>query len=334
MNLLPFENLNRKILTKQDTTSNPDYGKSPQNRSVEELIHYGIINLNKPEGPTSHQITDYVKKILKIKKAGHSGTLDPKVTGCLPIAFEDATKIVQTLLTAGKEYICLMHIHEKRNKNEIVKAINEFVGTITQLPPIRSAVKRRNRERTIYYIDILDIEGQNVLFKVGCQAGTYIRKLCHDMGLKLNTHAHMAQLIRTKAGPFKDKNWHTMQELTDAYEFYKEGNEEELKKIILPIETATEHLAKIWITDSTVDPICHGAELHIPGIAKLHENIKRNKTVAIMTLKNELIALGISKLNSKEILTKKQGSAVATKKVFMKRDTYPKYKKDENNSHN
>src|SRR3989344_3125683 len=217
---LPFERIQREILVKKEEQG--IFGKYPEERTIEELIHYGIININKSAGPTSHQVAEYVKRILKIKVSGHSGTLDPNVSGCLPVALDKATRITQFLLTAGKEYICLMHIHKDIPPSKIHKTAKEFVGKIKQLPPIKSAIKRQLREREIYYITILETQGRDVLFKIGCQAGFYIRKFCFDFGIKLGTKAHMAQLIRTKAGPFTDKDWYSLQDLKDAYEFYKQ----------------------------------------------------------------------------------------------------------------
>lgn len=320
---LPFEKFKAKVITKKRSKTSKEYGYDPYNRPIQELIKYGIININKPSGPSSHQVSDYVKKILKIKKAGHSGTLDPLVTGCLPIAVDRATRIVQTLLKAGKEYICLMHIHSPVTQSKIHKTFKEFTGKIEQIPPIRSAVKRQKRTREIYYLKILEIEGQDVLFKVGCEAGTYIRKLCHDIGKKLKTGAHMVQLIRTKAGPFNFQDSYSLYELKDAYEFYKKG-EEEIRKIILPIEEAVKYFPKVWIVDNAVDAICHGADLAVPGISKLHDSIKKGETIAIMTLKDELICLGIAKMSAKEIQKKEKGIAVKTSKVFMERKTYSK----------
>jgi H/ACA ribonucleoprotein complex subunit 4 len=325
----PFEKQEVKILKKEKETSDKKYGKNPEERTIEESLDYGIININKPQGPSSHQVTDYVKKILNINKAGHSGTLDPNVTGSLVIALGTSTRVVHNLLKAGKEYVCLMHIHTKQNENEIKQAINSFVTKIEQMPPVRSAVKRRKRQREIYYIKIHEInDNQDVLFTVGCEAGTYIRKLCHDMGLKLKTKAHMQQLIRTRVGPFNQTTMHSLYELKDAFELYKEGNNKELKKIILPVETAIQHLPKIWISDHAVDPLCHGTDLAIPGVIKLESNIEENSIVAILTLKNELVATGIAKLNSKEIKNTEKGIAIITKKIFMKKETYPKYEKD------
>jgi H/ACA ribonucleoprotein complex subunit 4 len=323
MEKLPFEKIKREILIKKESTTDPKYGK--EKSPIKELINYGIININKPQGPTSHQIADYVKKILKIKRCGHSGTLDPNVTGSLPVALGDATRIVQTLLKSGKEYVCLMHINKELKESKILKTAETFIGTVSQLPPVRSAIKRQLRKREIYYIKILEIKGKDILFKIGCEAGFYIRKFCVDFAKKLKVNGHMIQLVRTKTGPFTDKKWHSLHDLKDAYEFYKQGNEKELKKIIQPVEAAVEHLPKIWIQDSAVDTLCHGADLNIPGISKLDSEIKKDDLVAVLTLKNELICLGVSLTASEEIIKNNKGKAVKTKKVFMKRNTYPKY---------
>ena len=324
----PFEKISRKILIKANSTTDKNYGKGPKERALKDSITYGLINLNKPQGPTSHQVTDYAKKILNVTKAGHSGTLDPNVTGSLIIALSKSTRVVHNLLKAGKEYVCLMHIHEEKEEKEIRKIINSFVTKIEQMPPVRSAVKRRKRQREIYYIEILEIKNkQEVLFRVGCEAGTYIRKLCHDIGLKLGTNAHMTQLIRTRVGPFNENNMCSLLELKDAYELYKEGNEKALKKIILPVEQAIKHLPKIWVADQTVDPLCHGTDLAIPGITKLESGIEPKNTIAILTLKEELVATGIATHSSEEILQKEKGIAVKIEKVFMGREIYPKYSK-------
>ena len=323
---LPFEKVKREILIKKETETNSIYGQDTNKRDIKELINYGIINLNKSAGPTSHQVSDYVQKILNIKKSGHSGTLDPNVTGVLPIALGKATRIVQTLLTSGKEYVCLMYLHKEVSEKEIKEAVKKFTGKIKQLPPIKSAIKRRLRTREIYYFNILEMDNQNVLFQIGCEAGTYIRKIVHDFGQELKTGAHMVQLIRTKAGPFNDKSWHSLHDLKDAYEFYKEGDETELRRIILPIEESVKHLPKVWVHDNAVDTICHGASLNIPGISKLN-SFTENETIAIMTLKDELIGLGISVMNSDRIMKEDRGLAVKTRKIFMDRGVYATSKK-------
>ena len=255
---LPFEKIKRELLARKKSKTDLKFGKKPEERDVDELIDLGIANINKPKGPTSHQVSAYVQKILNIKKSGHSGTLDPKVTGVLPTAFGRGTRIVQTLLTAGKEYVCLMHLHKEVPEGKIRGTIKEFTGKIKQTPPLRSAVKRQERTREIYYIKILEIIEKDVLMVVGCEAGTYIRKLCHDIGKKIGVGAHMAELIRTKAGPFTDNSMVALQDIADAYWYWKnEKNEKYIRKCIQPIEKAVSHLPKIFVLDTTVDTLCH-----------------------------------------------------------------------------
>ena len=322
MNKLPFEQRTYKVVTKKKAATDKELGCKPDERTTEELIHNGIINLNKPAGPTSQQTVSYVKNILKTNKAGHSGTLDPNVSGVLPIALDKATRIVQATLNAGKEYICLMHLHKDIPKSKIKEAFPKLIGKITQLPPLRSAVKREERQREIYYLKILEIDQRDILFKVGSEGGTYIRRLCQQIGQEMGTNAHMQQLIRTKAGPFQKEHWHSLHDLKDAYEFYKEGNEAPLRKIILPIESAIQHLKKVYVLDSAVNTLCHGASLSLPGISKLDSDIEKDDLIAILTLKEELVGLGTSNLTSKEILEKDRGIALKTKKIFMKRNIY------------
>jgi H/ACA ribonucleoprotein complex subunit 4 len=323
MGLLPFERQERQVLVRREMTTDPGRGMRPEDRPVETLLEYGVISLNKPAGPTSHLVAEHVQRILHIPKAGHGGTLDPGVTGVLPVVLGRATRITQALLAAGKEYVCLLQLHADLPESTVRAALREFTGTITQLPPVKSAVARRERERDIYYIDILAIEGRSVLFRVGCQAGTYIRKLCHDIGQKLGCGGHMAELVRTKAGPFTDKDWVTLQDLEDAYAFWKEeGKERFLRHCIKPVETAVAHLPKVWIGDSAVSPVCHGASLHVPGVSRLHSGIAAGDLVAVMTLKDELVGLGTARMASEQLQKAERGIAVAPSKVFMQPETY------------
>ncbi len=322
-NKLPFEEIKKDIIIKKESITDPNLGDDPEKRKVEELIQLGIVNIDKPKGPTSHQVSDYAQRILNIKKAGHSGTLDPGVTGVLAIALGRATRIVQTLLPAGKEYVCIMHIHKEIEERKIKKVFKAFTGKITQLPPIKSAVKRQERERNIYYMEILEIEGKDVLFKVGCQAGTYIRKLCSDMGKKLGTGAHMAELRRTKAGCFDESTLCTLQDLADAYSYWEEDkNEKFIRKVIQPIENAVTHLPKIWVHDSAIESLCHGRDLAVPGISKLYNDINPGDLAAVLSLKNELIAIGEALMTSITMCDKNKGIAVRVNKVFMKEGKY------------
>jgi len=326
-NLLPVERIERKLLVR---ISNPPvsgkFGMNPEERPVETLIEYGIINLDKPEGPTSHQVSAYAQNVIHIEKSGHSGTLDPNVTGVLPTATGKATRVVQALLSEGKEYVGIMHLHKEVEEKALREAVESFVGRIKQLPPVRSNVKRAFRMRSIYYFDILEMDkNKDVLFRTGTQAGTYIRKLCHDIGVKLGTGAHMVELRRSKVGHFNEKDSITLQDLADAYWYWKEkGNEKFIRKCIKPIEYAVEKMPKVWVLDSAVDTICHGANLGIPGIVKLESDIEKENTVALMTLKGELIGIGRALMTSKEMMKTDKGLAIKTEKVFMESGTYPK----------
>jgi H/ACA ribonucleoprotein complex subunit 4 len=327
-NLFPFERIKREIITLKAERTDPKFGKRPETRTVEELMNFGIVNINKPQGPTSHQVSAYAKQILGINKAGHSGTLDPNVTGLLPTALGDATRVIHTLLSAGKEYVFLMHIHKPHTETDIRMALASFVGKIKQLPPIKSAIKREWRYRKIYYLEIIEIKDQDVLFRVGTQAGTYIRKLCHDVGTKLGGGAHMAELIRTRVGPFNGDNITTLQELSDNLHFYKEkGDETGIRKNILPIEFAVSHIPKMWVLDTTVNSLCHGSNLKIPGISKLETEVQIDEDIAIMSLKDELVAIGKLKLLPKDIKKQEKGIVVEVHKVFMEPNTYPRMDK-------
>lgn len=319
------ESKNEVLIRKKEGT-NPSYGYVPEKRPIEKYIKNGVINLNKPKGPTSHQVTDWVKKALHLKKAGHGGTLDPAVTGVLPVTLENATKISRLLLKSNKEYVALMHLHSDIHEGKIRDVMQKFVGRIKQIPPKRSHVKRVEREREIYNIEFLEKEYRNVLFRVSCEKGTYIRRLCEQLGKMAGTKAHMLELRRTKSGGFDENNHHvTLQDLEDAYAFWKEeDNEKFLRYCIQPMEVATKFVQKVWVLDSAVDSLSHGAKLNVLGISKVNNGIKKGDEIVVMSLKNELIGIGIAQMNSENMVNAKNGIAVKLNSVTMKPNVYPK----------
>ncbi len=316
------------VFVKEKSKTNPEYGKKPENRTVEEKLNNSIVLIDKPYGPTSHQVSFWVKKILKVKKTGHSGTLDPHVTGVLPIALGKGTKIIQALKTADKEYVCVMELNRGVDIKKVKEVAKTFVGEIKQTPPKISAVKKVERTRKIYYLDILEVEGKNVLFKIGCEKGFYVRVFCKQFAKALNRKGFMSELRRTKVGLFNENNLVFLQDLIDEYVFWKEEKENRLNEILLPIEEGIKHLEKIYVKDSAVNSLCYGSPLGTSGISKLTSDIKRNQLVAILTLKGELVALGKSLMDSQEILNK-EGTAVKLERVFMEKDTYPKLWKNQ-----
>ncbi len=319
----PWE-VERKTLVRIDAETDPSYGCDPYQRPIEELLKSCILNIDKPRGPTSHEVAFTVKELLGVEQAGHGGTLDPAVSGVLPILINDATKCAEAVMKGGKEYVCVMKLHGDVSDCELEEALKLFTGEIYQVPPVRSSVSRRVRTRTIYRIELLERDGRNVLMRVACSGGTYIRKLCRDIGLYLRCGAHMQELRRIRAGPFTEESSHTLLDLYQALKEYKEsGDESFLRSILRPVEEAVAHLPKIYLLDTAVDAVCHGADLAVVGVAKLEDAVKRGQHVALMTLKNELIALGKSKMDAHEILERDQGIAVDTERVIMRRGTYP-----------
>lgn len=232
--------------------------------------------------------------------------------------------MVQGFLYTGKEYVCLMQVHADVAESTLRNVLSEFTGEIYQKPPLRSSVKREPRKRFIYKIDIHEIDGRKVLFTCVCQAGTYMRKLCSDIGDVLGCGAHMRELRRTRAGPFKeDQTLVNLHQLSAAQSDFEAGDDTALMKMIQPMELALIQLPKIVIRDSAVDAVCHGAELALPGVVQLDSAIERNQLVAIFTLKGEAAALGRAMLTSREILDQEKGIAAKVARVIMERGTYP-----------
>ena len=314
----------RKHIIKIKIKTNSNYGKKPVNRSIEELLSNGFINLDKPKGPTSHQVDSWIREILGVKKVGHGGTLDPNATGVLPIGIGNATNALQFLLLAGKEYVGIMRLHKDVDKKKVIETCKVFVGQVSQMPPIRSAVKRMKRKRLIYYFNVIQIKNRDVLFRVGCESGTYVRTLCVDIGKKLKSGAHLAELRRTRVGHLLEKDTVNLQDLKDAFIFWKEEkNEEYVRKTVLPIEFMFDHMPKFVIRDSAVNALCNGAELAVPGIVEIDSDIEKGNTVAIFTLKGEIVAIAKSSMSTEEIIQKNKGICAKIERVFMKRNTYP-----------
>jgi H/ACA ribonucleoprotein complex subunit 4 len=328
----PWENKRETIIKAEDTT-NPKHGCPPDERPAEDYIRYGVINLDKPAGPTSHEVAAWTKKILHLNRIGHGGTLDPNVTGVLPVTLEDATKIVQSLLNSGKEYVCVMKLHADTPENRVKTVLSEFEDQIYQRPPLRASVKRQLRTRRIYYIDFLEQSRRNVLFKVGCEGGTYIRKLCYDIGEILGVGAHMQELRRTRAGPFIETS-STRATLHDVAYWFGEYTEQKdpalLHNFIQPMETALALTPKITVRDSAVDAICHGANLTAPGVLSAETGIEKGTLTAVLTLKGEAVALAKALAPTQDIVNLKHGAVAAMQRVLMPRGTYPKVWKSGN----
>lgn len=322
MKLKQLQNL---AIIDQDIT-NDEYGTYYDKRNIEQLLNYGLIILDKPPGPTSHEVVAWCKRILKIPKIGHSGTLDPQVTGVLPLGLGEATKALGVLLLGPKEYHALGRLHSLPTKEKLDDVLNQFTGEIFQKPPQRSAVLRRTRTRKIFEIELLEQKERLILLRVLCEAGTYIRKLFYDIGEILGPGATMVELRRSIVMQFSElDHLVTMHELADAFATWDEKKDDsKLLKLIQPIEHVFSEIKSVVIRDSAIDAMCHGAQLAIPGILEISQNLKKGDLVAIYSQKGEIVALAEALMSEPEIQDSVKGYAFQTKRIIMEISTYPK----------
>jgi H/ACA ribonucleoprotein complex subunit 4 len=294
-------------------------------RTVTELLRRGLFIADKPQGPTSHQVSAWVRDLVGAEKAGHAGTLDPRVTGVLPIAFNEATRALDAMLVGDKEYVGVLELHQDVPDEKLRAMLRRFVGPIYQTPPVRSAVKREMRVRTIHELDLLERNGRLVLFRTRCESGTYIRTLANDVGEALGVGGHLADLRRTRTGTFTEASARPLTDLRDALVFLREnGDEIAIRRLVHPMERLLEHLPRIVVKDTAADAICHGANLHVPGISSMDSRIKKGELVAFLTAKGEGVALGTAMLTASQVDSMRQGVAADTKRVLMDPGTYQK----------
>ncbi|MCD6482701.1 MAG: RNA-guided pseudouridylation complex pseudouridine synthase subunit Cbf5 [Candidatus Aenigmarchaeota archaeon] len=316
--------MSKWLIKYPDEETNPNFGKEPEKRAIEELLETGMVIVDKHLGPTSHQITYWIKDMFNLKKAGHTGTLDPNASGVLPVLLGRSTRLLPLFQKLDKEYVGVMHLHKDIGLDTLRDFItNNFIGEIVQIPPKRSAVARRPRRRKLYFCDLLEKDGKDVLFHIGCESGFYVRKFVHDVGQKLKIGAHLAELRRVKVGNFDEKQAYPLVDIRDAFEHWKEtGDEKPLREMVKPIEFMLDHVKKVFIKDSAIPRIANGAPLFVAGVVRIQEDIRKGDIVAVMSLKNELVSYGYAKMDSEEMLKAKRGIAVTTDRVFIKKDVY------------
>lgn len=313
-----------KPIIKAEAETSRYYGKPPESRTIPELLDSGVIVVDKPSGPTSHQVSAWVRDMLGIEKAGHSGTLDPNVTGVLPVALGEGTKLVDELHLGTKEYVCVMRLHGDVPEQKARDAMKLFVGKVQQMVPVRAAVKRQQRAREVYALEFLEMQGRDVLFRVECEAGTYVRTLCVGIGKKLGPGANMQELRRTRTAIFGESDLVRLHEVKDAlFEWQENKNDAPLRKFVIPMERMVEHIPKIVVRDSAVDALCHGANLAVPGVVRVDSAVRKGKLAAVFTLKGEIVAIGNALMDAKEIMEKDGGFCLDVNRVLMKKGTYP-----------
>jgi len=273
-------------------------------KTIKELLEFGIINIDKSSGPTSFNVSEFVKKKLKLRKTSHFGTLDPKVTGVLPVALNRACKLTGYFLGEDKEYIGIMRMHEDVSLDIVRKAIEkDFLGKILQTPPVKSRVKRQEREREIMSFELLEKDGKDILFRSAVQGGTYIRKLIDDLGIKLGIGAHMLELRRVRAGIFKEDSMVSLYEFEKAVDEYEKGNEELLRKIIIPAEIVSEVYPPVEINKDAIKRLYHGKPFFYEDLKK---KIKMEKGKIISVFSGEQFIGMFTVINSEKTFAKSE----------------------------
>ncbi|XP_066948073.1 H/ACA ribonucleoprotein complex subunit DKC1 isoform X1 [Macrobrachium rosenbergii] len=305
------------------------HGCSPLKRSLQEYLKTGYINLDKPANPSSHEVVAWIKRILRLEKTGHSGTLDPKVTGCLIVCLERATRLVKSQQGAGKEYVCIFRLHERyEDMHKLIHTIEKMKGAQFQRPPLISAVKRQLRVRNIYDMKLLEYDqDQNMgIFWVSCEAGTYIRTMCVHLGLFLGTGGQMQELRRVRSGIHGEKdNLVTMHDVLDAQWMYDNHHDESyLRRIIMPMEGMLTSHKRIIMKDSAVNAVCYGAKIMLPGVLRYENGIEVEDQIVVCTTKGEAVCLAIALMTTSTMSSCDHGFVAKIKRVLMDRDTYPR----------
>ncbi len=303
----------RKWIFRQGKEEASFASKYPGSRDLEEHINKGIIILDKPQGPSSHVVDAWIKQIMGIDKCSHGGTLDPAVSGVMVIALKESTKLMPILLSCKKEYVGIVYLHKPVSESKIRKACEELIGTIKQTPPKKSAVARRERERDIYYLEVLEVQGQYVLIKVGCQAGTYIRRLAEQIGWKLDVGSHLLELRRTKSGAFTEDDCVTLQDISDAM---ASCSEDAIREIVHPMELIANDVGCVVIGEGAVENIQSGSPLYVGGVIRCTDGIEVGNIVLMITLAGEIIGFGIAKMTSHDMIHEKRGIAVKTDRII------------------
>lgn len=285
---------------------------------VDELLDNSIVIIDKPPGQTSHEVTSFVKKILGVKRTGHAGTLDPNVSGVMPVAVGRATKLLGYIAGKTKTYIALIKFKDEKISDERINELfNEFTGEIIQTPPKISAVRKVPRKRHVYYLKILERKGRLVLFETKVDAGTYIRTLCADIGKKCGG-ARMEELRRISVGDITEKEAVPLSGLIDAVWLFKEkGNPKELLRLLKKPEDYIDY-RKVTVRENAVKTLLTGAQLMAPGLKNADKKIKKDETVAIYSEKGEFIGMGKAVLDAEEMKSKEKGVIVKIERIHLK----------------
>ena len=314
-----------KIILDQKSVTNPAIGTHPDSRDVNQRLASGFILLDKPAGPTSHQVASWVRDLFGLERLGHGGTLDPFATGVLPLLAGKSMKVTKKVLTHNKTYIAVFRCSQEPEEEALSIAMKKQTGRIFNVPPEISAVKVQVRTRKVYDFELIESNGKDFLARIVCESGTYIRTMARDLGLLLGYKVVLKELRREKSGVFDLSMCVTLQEVADAYWLWNEcDNPDALLKIIQPVEKLLLEIPSAVVKDSAAAAIAHGAPLLRPGIVNIDSGVTSGKDIAIFTMKDEAVGIVKMTVDSNKLSSMESGEVARPSMVLLDQDLYPR----------
>ena len=320
-----------RIILDSEAKTDPEIGKIPDMRTVEERLEAGFILLDKAAGPSSHQVASWARDMFGLERLGHGGTLDPFATGVLPLMAGKSMKLTKKILTHNKTYICVFRFASEPDSKMLKEVMSNMTGRVFNVPPEISAVKIQVRSRRIFTFEKLDFNNNQMVARVECEAGTYIRTMARDMGLLLNMKVELKELRRETSGIFKLEDCVTLQQLADAYWLWKELSQPEaLLRIIHPVEKLLLDYPSVTVKDSAAAALSHGAPLLRPGIVSIDPAIGDGRDIVVNTMKGETVGIVNMLVTSDSVKGMESGEIARPSMVLLNQDLYPRrWKKSE-----
>lgn len=280
------------------------------------MLSGSVVIIDKPPGLASHEVTTTVKKIAGVARAGHAGTLDPEVSGVLPIALGSATKFLRYMAGKDKTYVGIIKFRHIQERGRIEELFREFTGEITQTPPKMSAVRKRPRKRTVHRLELLETGGRLALFEANVDAGTYIRTLCEDIGKRCGG-ARMEELRRTAVGSITEREAFTMEQLTDAVWFMRERDEPAMLRGMLRKPEELMGFPRAFIKESSLGTVLSGAQIMAPGVESM-EFAEKGQRVRIFC-GDRFLGVGVAQMSDAEVAAKGHGLAIRLERLIGKK---------------
>ena len=320
-----------RIILDSEAKTDDEIGKIPDMRTVEERLEAGFILLDKAAGPSSHQVASWARDMFGLERLGHGGPLDPFATGVLPLMAGKSMKLTKKILTHNKTYICVFRFASEPDSKMLDEVMSNMTGRVFNVPPEISAVKIQVRSRRIFKFEKLDFKNNQMVARVECEAGTYIRTMARDMGLLLNMKVELKELRREVSGIFKLEDCVTLQQLADAYWLWKELSQPEaLLRIIHPVEKLLLDYPSVTVKDSAAAALSHGAPLLRPGIVSIDPAIADGRDIVVNTMKGETVGIVNMLVTSDSVKGMESGEIARPSMVLLNQDLYPRrWKKSE-----